>query len=101
VLNGLNELGAGVEVSEANAESLAVLVKRRSEFRRNPEVVEDICSFCGSSGYFTKFGPMDPNLLNRVIQYNSLISMSEQEFEESLFLTRELRRSLLAMREKK
>ena len=61
--------------------------------------VEDICFFCGSFGYFTKFVSMDPSLLNRVIQYNSLISLSEQEFEESLSLTRELRYSLLAMRE--
>jgi DNA-binding transcriptional ArsR family regulator len=100
VLNGLNELGAGVEVSEANAESIAELVKRRSQLRRTPAAVEDVCSFCGSSGYFTKFGPMDPNLLNRVIQYNAIMAMSEKEFEESLALTRELRHSLLAMREK-
>lgn len=101
VLNGLNELGARVEVSEVNAEALAELVKRRSQLKRTPAVVEDVCSFCGSSGYFTKFGPMDPNLLNKVVQYNALMAMSEDEFEESLSLTRELRRSLLAMREKR
>jgi len=100
VLNGLNELGARVEVSEANADALAELVKRRAQIRRVPAMVEDVCSFCGSSGYFTKFGPMDPNLLNRVIQYSTLIAMSEEEFEESLSMTRELRRLLLAMKDK-
>ncbi len=98
VLNGLNELGASVEVSEKNAEVLAELVKRRTEIRRAPRLVEDVCSFCGSSGYFTKFGPMDPGLLNRVIQYSTLMSMSEEEFEESLSMTRELRRLLISMR---
>ncbi len=99
ILNGLNELGAHVVVSEANADTLAELVKRRTQLRRTPTVVEDICSFCGSSGYFTKFGPMDPNLLNRVIQYSTLITMSEEDFEESLHMTREFRRLLLSMKE--
>lgn len=98
VLNGLNELGADVGVSEGNADALAELARRRNMLRRAPTVSEDICSFCGSSGYFTKFGPMDPSLLNRVIQYISLISMSDEEFEESLSLTRELRRMLLSMK---
>jgi len=98
VLNGLNELGARVEVSEANADALAELVKRRAQIRSAPTMVEDVCSFCGSSGYFTKFGPMDPNLLNRVIQYSTLMAMSEEEFEESLSMTRELRRLLLSMK---
>jgi DNA-binding transcriptional ArsR family regulator len=98
VLNGLNELGAQVEVSEGNAETLAALVKKRAQIGRTPRVVEDVCSFCGSSGYFTKFGPMDPSLLNRVIQYSTLMAMSEEEFERSLSMTRELRRLLLSMR---
>jgi len=98
VLNGLNELGAGVEVSEGNAEALADLARRRRLLRRAPTLGDDVCSFCGSSGYFTKFGPMDPSLLNRVIQYSSLVSMSDEEFEESLELTRELRKMLLAMK---
>lgn len=100
VLNGLNELGAGVETSEENANALAELVKRKRLLKRAPAMSEDVCSFCGSSGYFTKFGPMDPNLLNRVIQYSSLMAMSDEEFEESLSMTRELRRLLLAMKDK-
>ena len=99
VLNGLNELGAGVEVSEANAGALAELAGRRSNLGRAPVTAPDVCSFCGSSGYFTKFGPMDPSLLNRVVQYSSLILMSDEEFEESLALTRELRRLLREMRD--
>jgi len=98
VLNGLNELGADVEVSETNAEVLASLAGRKSSLGKMSVTNPDVCSFCGSSGYFTKFGPMDPNLLNRVIQYNSLLSMNDTDFEESLALTRELRRLLLSMR---
>ncbi|OGD55747.1 hypothetical protein A3K78_07255 [Candidatus Bathyarchaeota archaeon RBG_13_52_12] len=100
VLNGLNELGARIEVSEENAMILSELFTRRAKLKRTPALNEDICSFCGSSGYFTKFGPMDPSLLNRVIQYSSLIAMSEEEFEESLSMTRELRERLLTMSKK-
>jgi DNA-binding transcriptional ArsR family regulator len=100
LLNGLNELGANVEVSEQNADALAEVVKKRAAIGRTPKIVEDVCSFCGSSGYFTKFGPMDPSLLNKVIQYSTLLEMSEEEFEESLSMTRELRRLLLSLREK-
>lgn len=97
VLNGLNELGAHIDVSEENAMILSELFKRKAKLNRTPALTEDICSFCGSSGYFTKFGPMDPSLLNRVIQYSTLIDMSEEEFEESLSMTRELRGRLLTM----
>jgi len=100
VLNGLNELGASIDVSEENARILSELVIPRAKLKSAPALSEDICSFCGSSGYFTKFGPMDPNLLNRVIQFSSLMAMSEEEFEESLSMTRELRGRLLAMNRK-
>jgi DNA-binding transcriptional ArsR family regulator len=100
VLNGMNELGSGVDVTKENALALAELANRRSSLRKVPIGTPDICSFCGSSCYFTKFGPMDPALLNRVIQYNSLVSMSDAEFEESFSMTRELRGLLLSMREK-
>ena len=100
VLNGLNELGASIDVSEENARILSELVIPRAKLKSAPTLSEDICSFCGSSGYFTKFGPMDPNLLNRVIQFSSLMAMSEEEFEESLSMTRELRGRLLAMNRK-
>ena len=100
VLNGLNELGARIDVSEENAMILSELFKRKAKLKRAPALTEDICSFCGSSGYFTKFGPMDPSLLNRVIQYSNLIDMSEEEFEESLSMTRELRGRLLTMSKK-
>ncbi len=101
VLNGLNELGAGVEVSEKNARALAQFVGKRARVGGLPAPTEDVCAFCGSSGYFTKFGPMDPKLLNRVLGYGNLIMMSEEEFEASLSSTRDLRALLLSMREKK
>jgi hypothetical protein len=91
-------LGARVEVSMDKAEALAALADRRSNFKKTSVTSPDVCSFCGSSGYFTKFGPMDPSLLNRVLQYGSLISMSDAEFEESLAQTRELRQFLLSLK---
>ncbi|MDP2900823.1 MAG: winged helix-turn-helix domain-containing protein [Candidatus Bathyarchaeota archaeon] len=98
VLNGLNELGAGVQVSEENAVRLSELAKRKARLQRNPILTDDVCAFCGSSGYFTKFGPMDPTLLSKILQYSGIMNMSDDEFEDSLMIVRELRRQLLSMK---
>ncbi len=98
VLNGLNELGAGVQVSEENAVRLSELAKKKARLQRNPILIDDVCAFCGSSGYFTKFGPMDPTLLSKILQYSGIMNMSDDEFEDSLMIVRELRRQLLSMK---
>ncbi len=98
VLNGLNELGAGVQVSEENAVRLSELAKKKARLQRNPILTDDVCAFCGSSGYFTKFGPMDPTLLSKILQYSGIMNMSDDEFEDSLMIVRELRRQLLSMK---
>ncbi len=45
-----------------------------------------------------KFGPMNPMLLSRILQYASLIGMSDEEFEASLELIREMREFLNSIR---
>ena len=98
VLNGLNELGAGVQVSEENARLLSELAAEKAGLQGNPMLADDVCAFCGSSGYFTKFGPMDPTLLTRILKYNGIMNMSDEDFERSLMTVRELRRQLLSMK---
>lgn len=98
VLNGLNELGVGVEVSEENAVGLAQMHETRVRMLDAPSVENDMCTCCSFSGYFMKFGPMNPILLGRVLQYANLINMTDKEFEESLRLTRNLRRFLLSIK---
>jgi DNA-binding transcriptional ArsR family regulator len=97
VLNGLNELGIGVDVSEENAVRLSDLHARRMKMLDTPSVVNEMCTFCSFSGYFMKFGPMNPLLLSRILQYANLINMTDEEFEESQELTKELRRFLLSI----
>lgn len=98
VLNGLNELGAGVRVSEENARLLSELAAEKAGLQGNPMLADDVCAFCGSSGYFTKFGPMDPTLLTKILKYNGIMNMSDDEFEKSLMNVRKLRRQLLSMK---
>lgn len=98
VLNGLNELGIGVEVSEEAAVRLSQLHAVRMRMLDSPSVTNDLCTFCSFSGYFMKFGPLNPLLLSRILQYANLMNMSEEEFEESLELTRRLRGFLLSLR---
>jgi len=47
-----------------------------------------------------KFGPMNPMLLGRILQYANLMNMTDDEFEESLRLTRRLREFLLSISNK-
>ena len=98
VLNGLNELGVGVEVSEENAERLSRLHELSTRAPGAPSVENGICTYCSFSGYFMKFGPMNPMLLSRILQYARLIGMSDEEFEASLELIRETREFLSSIR---
>ncbi len=91
ILNGLNEMGIQVEVSEDNAQRLSQLHERRKSMLNAPSIENDMCTFCSFSGYFMKFGPMNPILLSRILHYANLINMTDNEFEESLQLTRQLR----------
>jgi len=98
VLNGLNELNIGVEVSEENAERLSRLHEVSIQMPGAPSVENGICTFCSFSGYFMKFGPMNPMLLSRILQYANLIGMNDEEFEASLDLIREMREFLHSIR---
>ena len=98
ILNGLNELGIQVEASEENAVRLAQMHERRVKMLDAPSVENDMCTYCSFSGYFMKFGPMNPLLLSRILQYANLVNMTEEEFEESLQLTRRLREFLISIR---
>lgn len=97
ILNGLNEMGIQVEVNEENAVRLSQLHKRRISMLNAPSITNDMCTFCSFSGYFMKFGPMNPILLSRILQYANMINMTDDEFEESIQLTRQLRRYLLSI----
>jgi DNA-binding transcriptional ArsR family regulator len=97
VLNGLNEMDIPVEVSEQNASELSELNKKRLKLLNTPSIVYDICASCSFSGFFMKFGPMNPVLLSQILQYSSIINMTDEEFEESLELTRKLRQFLLSI----
>jgi DNA-binding transcriptional ArsR family regulator len=98
ILNGLNELSGAVEVSEENAEKLAEFSKRREKILKTSETSNGVCGACSFSGYFMKLGPMNPILVGRVLQLNSVISMSDEEFEETLRITRELRKFLISIK---
>ncbi len=97
VLNGLNELGIQVEVSEENAVMLSELYGRRIRTLDATPIEIDMCSYCSFSGYFMKFGPMNPMLLSRILHYANLIKMTDEEFEESLNLTKQMREFLLSI----
>jgi len=98
VLNGLNEMRMDVEVSVENAKKLAELHEQRLRLMNTAPIQNDICSSCGFSGYFMKFGPMNPVLLERILNYQSMMKMTDQEFEDSIRLTRQLRQFLLSIR---
>jgi DNA-binding transcriptional ArsR family regulator len=100
ILNGLNEFSANLKVTQENAETLSDLSRRRTKILGIPNPTDDLCGLCGYSGYFVKFGPMNPTLLGRVLYYKRVLEVTDEEFEESLNLARELRNYLRSIREK-
>lgn len=94
ILNGLNELGFQVDVSLENA---VILEELHSEYSDTVEIenqLPDLCRMCSFSGFFMKFGPMNPYLLNRLYMYASLIKMSDSEFQGSMEKLRKIRNFL-------
>jgi len=98
ILNGLKELSGGVEVTEENAQKLAELSKKREKILDTSGTSNGICVACSFSGYFMKLGPMNPILVGQILQLKRVISMSDEEFEETLRITRELRNFLISIK---
>ena len=91
ILNGLNELGFHVDVSLDNA---GILEELHSEYTTTFEMdtqLPDLCRMCSFSGFFMKFGPMNPYLLNRLYMYASLIKMSDADFQDSMKKLKKIR----------
>ena len=97
VLNGLRELGVNIEISMRNATVIEELYDRYRSTLDNPLNTYDFCRECSASGFFMKFGPMNPLLLNRVLWYANLVQMDDKDFDESIGRYRELRKTLRDM----
>ena len=98
ILNRLNELGIGIDVIEENAEKLSELNKTSISLLSATSVEHRICTYCSYSGYFMKFGPMNPMLLRRILIYANLIGMSNEEFESYLEIVKDLRGFLCSIK---
>lgn len=97
VLNGLSELGIPIEANKKNAAEVEELYERYRDTLDNPVNTYEFCRECSASGFFMKFGPINPLLLNRVLWYANLVKMNNDEFEESIEKYRELRETLRGM----
>ena len=98
ILNGLNELGHGLDASLDTASQLEELYTEylRGASRDVPR--DDVCEVCSFSGFFMKFGPMNNVLLNRVLHMAALLEMTDQEFGAHLDRLGEVRRFLKSMK---
>ena len=94
ILFGLQELGLPIKPSLETAVTLEEIQEKYQKTLNNPENSYEICEKCSFSGFFMKFGPMNPLLLNRIYWYANLISMSDREFDESVNKMDELRKFL-------
>jgi DNA-binding transcriptional ArsR family regulator len=91
LLFGLQELGVPIKPS---LETAVILEEKQEDYQmslNNPENKHEVCELCSYSGFFMKFGPMNPLLLNRIYWYANLIRMSDNDFEELMEKMRSLR----------
>ena len=98
ILNGLNELGHGVDVSLDAASQLEELYKEYLREASSAVAREDVCEVCSFSGFFMKFGPMNNVLLNRVLHMAALLDMTDEEFNAHLDRLGEVRGFLKAIK---
>jgi len=84
ILNGLNELGHGLDVGLDAASRLEELYTEYLRGAVSEVPRDDVCGVCSFSGFFMKFGPMNNVLLNRVLHMAALIDMTDEQFAEHL-----------------
>ncbi|MCW4049001.1 MAG: winged helix-turn-helix domain-containing protein [Candidatus Bathyarchaeota archaeon] len=94
ILLGLNELGIPIKASLDNASILEELQNSYQETLGDPRNRYEFCEQCSYSGFFMKFGPMNPLQLNRIYWYANLIRMDDDEFEKSIERYRKMREFL-------
>ena len=98
VLNGLNELGHGLDVSLDAASQLEELYTMYLRGAVSEVLRDDVCGVCSFSGFFMKFGPMNNVLLNRVLHMAALIDMTDEQFSEHLGRLGEIRSYLRSIK---
>ena len=98
ILNGLNELGHGLDVSLDAASQLEELYTEYLRGASSDVPRDDVCMVCSFSGFFMKFGPMNNVLLDRVLQLAALLEMTDEEFGAHLDRLGEVRRLLKSIK---
>jgi len=94
VLFGLQEMGLQIKPSLETAVLLGEIQEDYQNCLSDPLNRYEFCEECAYSGFFMKFGPMNPLLLNRIYWYANLIRMSDNEFDESIEKMRKIREFL-------
>lgn len=98
ILNGLNELGHGLDVDLDVASRLEELYTEYLRGAVSEVPRDDICGVCSFSGFFMKFGPMNNVLLNRVLHMAALIDMTDEQFSDHLEKLGEVRSYLRSIK---
>jgi DNA-binding transcriptional ArsR family regulator len=98
ILNGLNELEHGLDLSLDAASRLEELYSRYLIGASSDAARDDVCGVCSFSGFFMKFGPMNNLLLNRVLHMAALLEMTDEEFSDHLERLGEVRRFLKSIK---
>jgi DNA-binding transcriptional ArsR family regulator len=91
VLFGLQEMGLPIKPSLETAVLLGEIQEDYQNCLSDPLNRYEFCEECAYSGFFMKFGPMNPLLLNRIYWYANLMRMSDAEFDDLLLKLRRLR----------
>jgi len=94
VLFGLQEMGLQIKPSLETAVLLGEIQEDYQKCLGDPLNRYEFCEECAYSGFFMKFGPMNPLLLNRIYWYANLMRMSDTEFDESIEKMRKIREFL-------
>jgi DNA-binding transcriptional ArsR family regulator len=91
ILNGLNELNHNIIVNNETAEEIKKLHEAVLSNFQDKTVQIQPCDICSFSGFFMKFGPLNPVLLKQILEFAGFLDMKDEQFDQYLASLRNLR----------
>jgi DNA-binding transcriptional ArsR family regulator len=98
ILNGLNELNYDIIVDLETAEEIKRLHELVLSYFQDEITQIQPCSICSFSGFFMKFGPLNPVLLRQILEFAGLLDMNDDEFIQYLESLKNLRNYLFKIK---
>ena len=98
ILNGLNELNYDIIVNNETAEEIQKLHDAVLSNFQDRTALTQPCNICSFSGFFMKFGPLNPVLLRQILEFAGFLDINDEKFNQYLESLKNLRDYLIKIK---